>query len=300
MRKTTRFLALALSAVLAAGSFAPTAEAASNKMYRVGSKSLSVAVGKEFDLEVRKAAGLRDNDIKWTIGNTSIVKFDDNDRYDDEIELRSAKAGTTKVTAHNLKTGGKLVYTVKVTKASNTISRVGDASRSVTAGKEFELAVRKNGAFSDNNIKWTIGNTSIVRFDDDDRYDDEIELRAVKAGTTKVTANNLLTGGKIVFTVKVKQPSGSVSMSRVGSSTKTVESDDDFELRVSKGSGLSNSQIKWTIADTSLLRFEDGDNYGAEVELETRRPGTTKVTAHNLKTGGKIVYTIKIVPEYDD
>ena len=301
MKKMTRFLAIALSTVLAAGSFAPvTAEAANKTISRVGSKSRSVYVGKEFELEVRKNGTFSDNKIKWTIGDNSIVKFDDNDRYDDEIELRAVKKGTTKVTANNLLTGGKIVYTVTVKGSSNTISRVGKASRTVTAGKEFELAVKKNGAFSDSKIKWTIGNTSIVRFDDDDRYDDEIELRAVKKGTTKVTANNLLTGGKIVYTITVKNPSGSIYISKVGNTTKTMENDDDLELRVSKGSGLKNSEVVWSIADTSILRFEDGDNKGAEVEVEARRVGTTKVTAKNTRTGGKIVYTIKVVPERDD
>jgi len=301
MKKMTRFLAIVLSAVVAAGSIVPvTANAASNTISRVGSKERTVYVNGELDLEVRKNGNFSDNKIKWTIGNTSIVRFDDSDRYDDDIELRALKKGTTKVTAHNLITGGKIVYTVTVKKSSNTISRVGNAKRSVTAGKEFELKVKKNGNFSDNKIKWTIGNTSIVRFDDDDRYDNDIELRAVKAGTTKVTAKNLITGGKIVYTVTVKKASGSIKISRVGSATKTMENDDDLELRVTKGSGLKNSQIKWSIADTSILRFEDGDNLGTEVEVEARRVGTTKVTAKNLKTGGKIVYTIKVVPEYDD
>ena len=52
MKKMTRFLALALSAVVAAGSFAPvTAEAASNTISRVGNKERAVYVGKEFELE---------------------------------------------------------------------------------------------------------------------------------------------------------------------------------------------------------------------------------------------------------
>lgn len=301
MKKTTRFLAIALSAAVAAGSIAPvTAEAAKNTISRVGNKERTVYVNGELDLEVRKNGNFSDDKIKWTIGNTSIVRFDDNDRYDDEIELKALKKGTTKVTAHNLLTGGKIVYTVTVKASNNTISRVGNASRSVTAGKEFELSVKKNGSFSDNKIKWTIGNTSVVKFDDDDRYDNDIELRAVKAGTTKVTAHNLLTGGKVVYTVTVKKPSGGVYINRVGNATKTMENDDDLELRVTKGSGLSNNQIKWSIADTSILRFENGDNLGTEVEVEARKVGTTKVTAKNLKTGGKIVYTIKVVPEYDD
>lgn len=301
MKKTIRFLALALSAVLAAGSIAPvTVQAASNTISRIGNKERSVYVGGELELSVKKNGSFSDNKIHWTISDTSILKYDDDDRYDDDIELRAVKKGTTKVTAKNLNTGGKIVYTVTVKKSSNTISRIGEAKRSVTAGKEFELAVKKNGSFSDNEIHWTIADTSIVKFDDDDRYDNDIDLKAVKAGTTKVTAKNLLTGGKLVYTITVKKASGSNLISRVGNASRTVEVDEDIELRVTKGSGLANSDIEWSIEDTSILRFEDGDNVGPEVELEARKTGTTKVTAKNLKTGGKLVYTIKVVPEYDD
>ena len=235
MKKTTRFLALVLSAVVAAGSFAPVAEAASNTISRVGNKERSVYVGKEFELSVKKNGNFSDNKIKWTIGDTSIVKFDDDDRYDDEIELKAVKKGTTKVTANNLNTGGKIVYTVTVKKSSNTISRVGNKERSYKEGKEFELSVKKNGNFSDNKIYWTIGDTSIVKFDDNDRYDNDVDLKAVKAGTTKVRARNLYTGGEIVYTITVKKASGSTTITRVGKATRTVEDDDDFELRVKKG-----------------------------------------------------------------
>jgi len=78
-----------------------------------------------------------------------------------------------------------------------------------------------------------------------------------------------------------------------------VEVGDDVELRVKKN-GLKNNQIKWSIADTSILRFEDGDNIGSEVEVSGRRTGTTKVYAKNLVTGGKITYTVTVVPDYDD
>ena len=68
-----------------------------------------------------------------------------------------------------------------------------------------------------------------------------------------------------------------------------------------KGASLRNDQIKWSIADTSLLSFEYGDNIGREVELNSKgKTGTTKVTAHNLHTGGKIVYTVKVTYDYDD
>lgn len=298
-----RLLALALATAVAAGSLGVVpAEAytdsglGANKIGRVGSATKTVYKGGELDLEVRKGVKMKDSKIKWSIGNTSILRFDDDDRYDDEIEVRALKTGTTKVTAKNLVTGGKIVYTVKVKASKNTISRVGNKDRNVTAGNELELRVKKNGKFSDSNLYWTTSNSKVVKIVDD-RYDDEIELRALKAGTAKITCKNGLTGGKIVYNVTVKKGNGTIS--RVGSSSRTVEVGDEVELNVKK-SGLNNSQIKWSVSDSSILRFEDGDNVGTEVEVEGKRAGIAKVYAKNLKTGGKITYTITVVPDYDD
>ena len=164
-----KILALALATAVAAGSLgvAP-AEAytdpnlGSNKIGRVGNATKSIYKGGELDLEVRKGTGLRENDIKWSISNTNILRFDDDDRYDDEIEVKALKTGTTKITAKNLVTGGKIVYTVKVKASKNTISRVGNKDRNVKVGNEFELRVKKNGNFSDSNLYWTTSNSKVV------------------------------------------------------------------------------------------------------------------------------------------
>lgn len=303
MRRRLTATITALALALTVFAVPVSAAGGNNWMERVGPAAKNVKVGQEFELEVNHDRGLNDNQIKWTIGNTNIVKFDDNDRFDDEIELRAVKKGTTKVTANNLKTGGKIVYTVNV-KAKNQglwISQVGNASRTVAPDKEFELRVNKGDALKGSQIKWTISNTNVVRFDDDDRFGVDIELEAVKSGTAKVTANNLATGGKIVYTINVKSTLGAYSIAQVGKATKYVGTYDDIELEVKKGASLRNDQIQWSIADTSLLSFENGDNIGREVELESKgKSGSTKVTAHNLHTGGKIVYTVKVSPGYDD
>ena len=195
------------------------------------------------------------------------------------------------------------VFAVPVSAAggNNWMERVGKAARTVNPGQEFELKVNHGRGLDDDQIKWTIGNVNIVKFDDDDRFDDEIELKAVKAGTVKVTANNLATGGKLVYTITVKAKAQGFWIERVGNAKRYVEADDDLELKVRKGAGLNNNQIKWSISNTNLLRFENGDNIGQEVELEARgKTGTVKVTAKNLKTGGKLVYTVVIKPDYDD
>ena len=278
-RKMKRLLALALATVVAAGSLgvAPASaytdpDLGRNLIGRVGSTTKSVYKGGELDLEVRKGKGLRESDIKWSVSDSSILRLDD-DRYDDEIEVKGLQKGTAKVTANNLVTGGKIVYTVTVKSPSKTISRVGDKNRTVKVGNEFELKVKKNGNLSDSYLYWTTSNKNIVKVADDDRYDDEIELVATGAGKATITCKNNYTGGKIQYIVTVEKASAKIY--RVGNTTKTVEVGDDIELKVKK-SGLTNSQIKWSVSDSSILRFEDGDNVGTEVEVSGKR--TAKIT----------------------
>ena len=270
-----------------------------NKIGRVGAASKTVNAGNSFELEVVKGSKVKDSNLWWSVGNSGIVKIIDSDRSDDEIDLKAVKAGTTKVYCKNKLTGGNMVYTITVKKSSNKISRIGEATRTYNKGREFELGVKLGGAISENSVKWTIVNTDIVGYDDDDRYDNDMEFYAKKAGTTKITAKNLVTGGTIVYTIKVKQPADYYIV-KVGASTKTVEVGDDRELQVSKGAALSSSKIKWSIEKPSILRFEDGDNIGTAVEVEGLKTGTTKVYVKNLHTGGQHVYTIKVVPDYDD
>ncbi len=271
-----------------------------NKIGKVGNATKTVSAGKYFELEVNKGSKVKDSNLWWSVGNSDVVRIADDDRSDDEIDLKAVKAGTTKVTCKNKLTGGKIVYTVKVNKtASYGIKRVGGATKVVKVGNDIEVKVSKGSGLKNNQIKWYIVDSSILRFEDNERYGTEVEVEGLKGGTTKLYAKNLRTGAKAVYTVKVNKPAG-YGISRVGSATKTVELGDDLELKVKKGSGLKNDQVKWYIVDTSLLRFEDGQRYGAEVEVEAIKRGTTKVYAHNLYSGAKAVYIVKVVPDYDD
>ena len=118
MKKRMRhLLVVALSAVTVAGSLAVLpAEAAvgSNKIARVGNKNRTVYVGNEFDLEVREGSKVKDKHMKWSVGNSSILGFEDGDRYGDDVELIAKKKGTTTVKCKNLLTGGSISYKVTV------------------------------------------------------------------------------------------------------------------------------------------------------------------------------------------
>lgn len=269
-----------------------------NKIGKVGSASKSVSVGKSFELEVRKGSKVKDSNLWWSVSNSSIVKIVDSDRSDEEIDLKALKAGKAKVYCKNKLTGGKITYTITVKKAACKLVRVGSASRTVNKGAEFDLGVKLSGAITENNVLWTISDTSIVGYGDDDRYDNDMEFYAKKAGTTKISAKNLKTGGSLIYTIKVKEPAN-YSIYMVGAATKTVEVGDDIELKVTKGASLSNDQIEWYASNSSALRFEDGITSGPQVEVEALKTGTYKVYAKNLYKNGQLAYTIKVIPDYD-
>ena len=185
------------------------------------------------------------------------------------------------------------------------VTKIVASTNTITVGQEFDLKAYLSPTYADDdNLVWKIvGKKGIIRFDDDDRDDDEAEFKALKAGKTKVRCSILGKGKKysktITITVKkAKKATGKIT--RVGAKNVVVEYDDDFELKVKKSASVSEGNLKWTIKNTNILRFDDGDRYGKEVDLEAIKVGTTTVTCKNTKTKQTITYTVKVVPDTDD
>lgn len=171
--------------------------------------------------------------------------------------------------------------------------------KTVFAGSVFELKARMTPAKADDDfLYWSIvGTKGIVQLEKD-RTDDDIKIKALRAGTTKVRCQIRGTQKYSIATITVKKPT--YAFSRVGSATKTVEVGDDFELRVKRSGGLSDNDLKWSIKNRNIVRFDDSDITDDEVELDARRTGATTVSCYNRKTKKTITYTIRVVPDRDD
>lgn len=178
---------------------------------------------------------------------------------------------------------------------------------SVYQGTKFELKAKMNPLNADDDyLRWKIvSGKKYVKFADNDHSDDEIELKAVKPGTAKIRC---YIKGKSkskygdVITVTVRKKKGDYTFSRYGKKTRTVEVGDDFELKVKKGRSIKANQLKWEIADTSIVQFDDNDLTDNDVEFKARKTGTTTVTCictNKNKKGKKITFKIKVVPETD-
>lgn len=182
------------------------------------------------------------------------------------------------------------------------------SSMTVYQGAEFEIRAKMTPRNADDDyLRWEIvSGKKYVKFDDDDRNDDEIELKALKPGTAKIRCyvkGKDKTKYGDVITVTVKKRKANYSLSRVGKATRTVEVGDDFELKVKHGHSIKEKQLKWKIANKKIVGFDDDDRKGNEVEFEARRVGTTKITCtctnKNAKVK-KITFTIKVVEDHDD
>lgn len=189
------------------------------------------------------------------------------------------------------------------------VTRITSSDKTISVGEEFELKAKMSPVDADDDyLRWKIvGKKGIIKFDDDDRNDDEAEFVAVKEGTTKVRCEVAGKSKKYAktFTVTVSKPS--YKLTRAGRKTITVEVGDEEDLKVKiSGGKLKDKYLKWTIENTKILKFEDGDRYGDEVEVKGRRIGTTKVTCKNLKNEKTVTFTVNVVrddvddDDYDD
>ena len=265
----------------------------------IGSKTVTVSKGKRFELEVRMNPTKAEDDyLTWSIvSGKGVVRFEDSDLHDDEVDLWAVKAGTAKVRCRIRGTQKSVTFTVKVKKSAvnTTIKPVGSKSRSVRVGQEFELKVRTSSNVYDDDLKWSIvSGKKVVRFDDDDLYDDEIELEALREGTAKVRCTIRGTNKSVTFTITVKK-AGASTITRIGPEKRVVYLGEDFELEVRR-KNVNERYLRWKISDTSVVDFEDGYAYhDDEIDLIAVDVGTTTVTCTNTLTGKSVSFTIRVV-----
>lgn len=182
------------------------------------------------------------------------------------------------------------------------VTKITSSKKTIRVGDEFELKAKVSPADADDDyLRWTIiGKKGIIKFDDDDKNDDEAEFKAVKAGTTKVRCSIKGKGKRYSKTFKVTVKKPTYKFSRIGKKNVKVEVGDDFELKVKKSSGLKDKHLKWSIKNTKIVDFDDDDRYGDEIELDAKKVGKTTVTCKNLKTKKTIKFSIQVITDTDD
>lgn len=179
--------------------------------------------------------------------------------------------------------------------------------KTVKKGNHFELYARVSPYNADDDsLVWSIvKGKNIIKFEDYDRDGNEQEFIALKKGTAKVCCQIAGTNKKAYTTVVVKKASSRGTIKRIGPTTRTIAVGDDFDLEVRKSAGVRNKNLKWSIKNTSVVRFDDYNRYGDDMEFRAAAAGTTKITCKNKKTGKSVSFIVKVVNRnnrhyYDD
>lgn len=185
------------------------------KKVSIEKSSMTVKAGNEFEIKAKVSPKNADDDyVKWEIvSGKKYVAFDDGDRSGDDIEFKAKKAGKAKIRCYikgknKKKYGDTITVIVKKNKSNGSydISRVGDSTKTVEIGDDFDLEIKKGSSIKDSQLKWTIDDTGVVQFDDNNRLGREVEFRAGKIGTTNITCtctNKKAKTKKITYTIKV-------------------------------------------------------------------------------------------------
>jgi len=177
-----------------------------NEIYAVGKKNVTVTAGNEVELRIRTEPADADDDyLKWTIVSGSEYIAFDSDDNDDEIELKALRPGTAKIRCTIQGTQKSVNFTVKVKKAQAKIKAAMSKNKTVEAGDDFELKIKKYPGLKNRYLKWQIGNSDILRFEGSRKTGDEVEFVAVRSGKTTVTCQNTKTGQKVRFVITVTE-----------------------------------------------------------------------------------------------
>lgn len=208
MKKLKKIWIAFLAAVLFVCSFSLVPTYAGSKIkprkVKIAPSVKTVSLGSKFEVKAKITPSKAEDDyLQWSIvGKKGIVRFK-GDRKGDDVDLVALKTGTTKLKCSIKGTSKKAYVTIKVKKPSYGMSMVGKKTRTVEAGDDFELKVKRTGGTKKKDLRWSIKNKSIAAFGDNNRKNDQVKFRALRPGTTTVTCTNVKSKKKVTFTVKV-------------------------------------------------------------------------------------------------
>lgn len=216
MKKAKKiFLSLLAAVLVTTGVTGLTVQADGGKPKKVSipKSSMKVMQGKEFEIKAKMTPKRSDdNYLRWQIiSGKQYVRFEDSDRDGDDMDFIAVKPGKAKIRCYvagknKKKYGDVITVTVQKRKADYSLNRVGGEVKYEEVYDDFDLEVKKGHSIKDSELTWSIEDTDIADFETNRKTGTEVEFRAKKIGTTKITCtctNKNAKTKKITYTVKV-------------------------------------------------------------------------------------------------
>ncbi|MBO8463788.1 MAG: hypothetical protein IAC13_07650 [Firmicutes bacterium] len=177
------------------------------------------------------------------------------------------------------------------------IDGISATKKTVFVGEEFELEVYNSERnVDDDYFVWSTSNKKVVRLDDDDNRDDEMEFIAVNPGTAKITCEIKGTNIKktCVVTVKERNTEAYIDVDDDGKGYITVEIGDDEDIDATlRNANGSNRQLVYKSLTPSIVSV---NRYG---EVFGKKIGTGKVQISS-KADPSIKTVVEVRVEWDD
>src|SRR5699024_8367949 len=269
----------------------------------------TVYTGSTFKVSAKYSPSNADDDhLYWAIvGTKGIVQFADDDRRDDDIKLKALKAGTTKLRCHIVGTN-KLDYITitvknrpsnKPQKLNITLTR-----KALYTGTTYTLkAAYSPSNANENYLNWAIvGTKGIIEFAETDVRDNDVKIRALKPGTTKVRCHIIGTNKLDYVTITVKnKPVPKPQNLNITLTRKALYTGTTYTLKATYSpSNANENYLNWAIVGTKgIIEFAETDVRDNDVKIRALKPGTTKVRCHIIGTNklDYVTITVKNKPE---
>ncbi|MDO3408345.1 Ig-like domain-containing protein [Saccharibacillus sp. CPCC 101409] len=230
-----------------------------------------------------------DQTVTWSVDDSQIASVDQNGL------LTGNKAGTVTVTATaNDGSGVSDTYqlTIRQPVTSVTVSAYDNVTNTVNVSEtlQLEAAVNPNDA-TDSTVTWSVYDPQFASIDQNGL------LTGIKAGTVTVTATAKDGSGKSgTYTVTVKQPVTSVTVSAYDGTTNSIEVNTTLQLNAQVAPGdASNKTVIWNVDNTAVATVDQngllsGKSQGTVIVTVTAQDGsgahgTYQVTIVNSGSG---------------
>ena len=158
---------------------------------------------------------------------------------------------------------------------------ISGTQKTVYAGSTFKVSAKYSPSNADDDhLYWAIvGTKGIVQFADDDRRDDDIKLKALKAGTTKLRCHIVGTNKLDYITITVKnRPSNKPQKLNITLTRKALYTGTTYTLKAAYSpSNANENYLNWAIVGTKgIIEFAETDVRDNDVKIRALKPGTTK------------------------
>ena len=223
--------------------------------------------------------------VTWSVSDSSVIKIPYTSGQ--TVVIRAVTAGSSLLTATSEGKSGaaQVVVTARVPVASVTVTPpadtlgAGDAATFLASPRDAQ-----GNALTNRAVTWVVGDSSVARVEQ--VLGQSAQVRALKQGTTIITATSEGHSGSAQVVVTAPPPVASVSVTPPVDTLVAGNDSASFNatLRDAAGNPLNGRVVTWTVSDSSVIAIQYAN--GQWAVIRALKPGSATLTATSEGTSG--------------